>query len=259
MGVQEIVINDDDQSYQPQEQPPSQFAEIFTSLVSQIAVLVSWQNSLIVCCVRCYVRVIACCSPYCCSTGHRVRWCCALHPTIPKDSPNQKCRRVFNACRLLASLRIHPSGLLLVFPLTTKHQQIHMPAVYACYLNACSPPSTLTTATRFGHPFETPLLLQSFIMIGALLLVQHACVNCDPGPIPTVPVHFSSTLEAVAEFNNYCCAVNNYCCGVAHLETAVTASAMLQLKPSRWIRSGSGHPLEITSKLLAGLSSSSAP
>ena len=42
MGVQDIVINDDDESYQQHEQPAVHFAELFTSLVSQIAVLVRY-------------------------------------------------------------------------------------------------------------------------------------------------------------------------------------------------------------------------
>eukprot|EP00045_Choanoeca_perplexa_P005191 m.44004 g.44004 ORF g.44004 m.44004 type:complete len:274 (-) comp12984_c0_seq1:65-886(-) len=127
MGVSDIIINDDDQSYQPHDPPPVHFAEVFTTLVSYVAVAAIVLGGVV--------------------------------PYIPQYF---KIRRTKSA---------EGFSTLVVCSL-----------LFAYILRVCF---------WFGHPFETPLLLQSFIMIAALLLMQHACVECDPGPVPTVPLHFS--------------------------------------------------------------------
>eukprot|EP00730_Choanoeca_flexa_P015551 TRINITY_DN7167_c0_g2_i4.p1 TRINITY_DN7167_c0_g2~~TRINITY_DN7167_c0_g2_i4.p1 ORF type:complete len:278 (+),score=37.26 TRINITY_DN7167_c0_g2_i4:192-1025(+) len=128
MGVSDIIINDDDQSYAPRaDEPPYQFAELFMGLLSQVAVLAIVFGGVV--------------------------------PFIPQYLKIRRTRSAEGFSTLvLCSLLF--AYLLRVF-------------------------------FWFGHPFETPLLLQSGIMIVALLMVQHACVTAEPTRLTPVPIHFS--------------------------------------------------------------------
>ena len=84
-----------------------------------------------------------------------------IHSTILRNMEDRKCRWIFLVCLLNSTYCEYSSNILLVCSKWTLY-------VVYCFMPACR-------ICRFGHPFEVPLLVQSFMMIVAMLAMVHIC------------------------------------------------------------------------------------